>query len=279
MKKLLSLFFLLSYFVFPQIACAVTITINNSPSSVSTEAFNIDVSVLGASGGQNYIRADLYKEGTTNYFGETFNGSSWYKGSNGAYYFPITIVDTKTTASANLQVRIGSPTSTQLPGSGTYKLKIRRYTSSGNAAGSDDVTPVDILINYSLPTTPTPTSKPLTSTTTTTKSTSVKTSTPTKTPTVIKSANNSNVSNSNVSNVNQKKIINNSDKIATDFAKVQNLTQAQNKKSEVDVLGESENEFPWSLGLPIGGLLFLLVGFGLFAKNNWRQIKIWMENL
>ena len=56
---------------------AVTLTISDVPTSVTEEPFSVNVSVDGANPGQNYLRIDLYKEGTTNYFGETENGEDW----------------------------------------------------------------------------------------------------------------------------------------------------------------------------------------------------------
>ena len=137
---------------------AVTININQYPSSISSDPFNVSVSVSGASEGQNYLRVDLYKDGTSNYFGETNNSTSWYGGSEGKQYFPITI-DSSKMATASVQARIGAPSSGKFSGAGFYKLKIRRYTSSGNPASSDQQNPVDVNINFSLPT-PTPTPAP-----------------------------------------------------------------------------------------------------------------------
>ncbi len=140
---------------------AVTININQYPSSISSDPFNVNVFVSGASEGQNYLRVDLYKDGTSNYFGETNNGISWYGGSDGKQYLPITI-DSSKMATMSVQARIGVPNSTEFSGAGNYKLKIRRYTSSGNPASSDQQNPADVHINFSLPTftpIPSPTSK------------------------------------------------------------------------------------------------------------------------
>lgn len=177
LKKILFLFFL--FFFFPQYTFAVTTSITNYPSTISSEPFLIDVSIVGAASGVNYLRADLYKEGTTNYFGETYNNTSWYGGSDGLMYFPITIVS-GATASASIQARIGTPTSSEFSGPGSYKLKIRRYTSSGNAASSDLQVPKDVQINFSTPTpTPTPAPGPTSSSTSTPKPSTPK---PTSTP-------------------------------------------------------------------------------------------------
>ena len=175
------LFITLGLFL-PQKILAVTVTINSYPAQITHDPFNIDVSVSGASAGTNYLRIDLYKESTTNYFGQTFNGSAWYNGSAGTSYFPIVVGGAMT--SATIQGQIGSPTLTQYPGPGPYKLRVRRYTSSGNAATSDTQTPVDIeIIEATQSPTPTPTLSPTSIPTQSPTSTPVATVTPTDIPT------------------------------------------------------------------------------------------------
>lgn len=138
-------------------AFAVTVTLSNIPSTISDQPFNFDVSVTGASAGTNYLRIDLYKDGTTNYFGETFVNGTWYNGSDGTQYFPIIILSGQVWT-GSVQGKVGTPSSTDFPGSGTYKLKIRRYTSSGTASSGDDQTPTSIEIALASPTpTPSPT--------------------------------------------------------------------------------------------------------------------------
>src|SRR5258706_6771329 len=123
---------------------AVTVSVSNFPSSISSDMFNVDVLVTGAGNGTNYLRVDLYKDGTTNYFGETYNGSDWYSASTGTSYFPVQIQNSS--GSATVQAQLGNPTVTNYPGPGSYKLKIRRYTSSGSQSANDTQTPVDIQI-------------------------------------------------------------------------------------------------------------------------------------
>ena len=144
-----------TFFLFSKPILAVTVTISNLPSSITDSAFTFNVSVSGATSGTNYLRMDLYKDGTTNYFGETYNGSSWYNGSDGKQFLPITVISGQTW-NGSVQGRIGNPSSGEYPGSGTYKIKIRRYTSSGNLSSGDTQTPQDVQINYSAPS-PTPT--------------------------------------------------------------------------------------------------------------------------
>lgn len=67
---------IIGFFIFVSPVLAVTVTISNVPSSVSDSAFSFNVSVSGAGAGTNYLRMDLYKDTTTNYFGETYNNTS-----------------------------------------------------------------------------------------------------------------------------------------------------------------------------------------------------------
>ncbi|HET7098701.1 MAG TPA: hypothetical protein VFI61_00470 [Patescibacteria group bacterium] len=171
-------------FIFPPNADAVTVTINSFPPTISsTDPFQIGVSISGATNATNYLRVDLYKDGTSNYFGETYNGTDWYNGSDGNSYFPIQIQNSS--ASATLTFQIGNPGTNDYIGPGAYKLKIRRYTSSGSQSSNDTQTPVDVQITYIFPTpTPTPTPNPTTASTPTPVSTPVKTPTPTPKPTI-----------------------------------------------------------------------------------------------
>jgi hypothetical protein len=172
----------LVFFLAPKAVYAVSITINSYPSSVSSEIFTVEATVSGATNATNYLRVDLYKEGTTNYFGETYNGSDWYIGPTGINFYPIQIQNSS--ASATIQAQIGNPSSTYYSGPGTYKLKIRRYTASGSSSSNDTQTPVDIQLNYVLPTpTPTDTPTPVPTATPTPASTPTQTPTPTKSPT------------------------------------------------------------------------------------------------
>ncbi len=113
---------------------AVTLTLDQVPATITEQSFTISASVSGASAGQNFLRVDLYKDETTNYFGETYSGTSWYNGSSGLQYAPISI--SSSSGSASLQGRFGSPTTTEYDGTGTYRLRVRRYTSSGNSTSS-----------------------------------------------------------------------------------------------------------------------------------------------
>lgn len=137
---------------------AVTITIDSSPKSIdSQDQYSVTVRISGATNATNYLEVSLFKEGTTNYFGETYNGSDWYDGNEGKNYYPIQIVNSS--ASATLLFKVGNPSLTQYPGPDNYKLKVRRHTSSGNLSETDTQTPADVNISY-IPQTPVPTDPP-----------------------------------------------------------------------------------------------------------------------
>ncbi|CAN5317745.1 hypothetical protein BH10PAT1_BH10PAT1_3960 [soil metagenome] len=132
------------------------VVINSFPSNISNDAFDINVTIKGAKSGINYLRAEFYKDGTNNYFGETFNGKDWYSGNEGQNYYSVEVKSANT--ETIVKARIGNPNLDNYPGAGIYKLKIKRYTASGNAA-NDSENAVDIQINYNLET-PTPTIEP-----------------------------------------------------------------------------------------------------------------------
>ena len=163
---------------------AVTITLNNVPANISAEPFTVNVTVSGATSATNYLRVDLFKDGTSNYFGETWNDTAWYGGSSGSAYKPISIVSEQDTVS-DVTARVGSPSASEYPGLGSYKLRVRRYTAAGNQASGDTQTPADVNIDLSGPTpTATPSPTPTPTETTTPTPTATPTPTPTGEPTV-----------------------------------------------------------------------------------------------
>jgi hypothetical protein len=161
---------------------AVSVTITNFPSVITVDPFTVTASISGAATGTNYLRIDVYKDGMQSYLGETYNGSDWCSSSNGKDYFPINVQSGKFW-SGDVQARIGDIIGTSYDGQGSYKMRLRRYTSSGSPGSEDpDNSAVSIVINIPTPTptnTPTPTSTPVPTST----PTSTVTSTPTRTPT------------------------------------------------------------------------------------------------
>lgn len=163
--------------LFPRAAYAVSLTITNNPQTISSEPFTLSVTIDGAQAGTNYLRVDIYKESTTNYFGETYNGSDWYGDSEHAQYLPVQI-ESGQAKTIEVQARIGSPTIGEYDDQGSYKIRVRRYTSSGNY-NSDESNNGSVSVNIDAPTasptpapspSPTPESNQSSSTTSTSKS-------------------------------------------------------------------------------------------------------------
>lgn len=150
---------LLLLFVFSSPVHAVTVSILNAPSTIDQNDFTLTASVSGAQAGTNYLRVDLYKDGTTNYFGETNNGNSWVSGSDGTTYFPI-ITQANTPWVGIIEGRIGNPSAGEYDGTGNYRLRLRRYTASGNSGSSDTLDSVPVTILFPTPTLP-PTNTPI----------------------------------------------------------------------------------------------------------------------
>lgn len=178
------IFFFVFFFSFTLKAYGVSVTINDLPASIGTEPFTLSVSVTGASAGTNYLRVDIYKDGTTNYFGETFTGNDWYKGSNGVQYFPIIVPNDNP---FTLQARVGDSIPSDYDGTGNYKLRVRRYTAGGNYNNDEaKANAVPIVLSFPTPTaTPTniPTPTKIPTPTRSASSGQAKAPTPTKVPT------------------------------------------------------------------------------------------------
>ncbi len=160
--KVIAIFLIVAFIFtyFSNSVYAVTITINNYPTEITLDPFTMDVTIDGAGAGTNYLRIDLYKPSTTNYFGETFNGTDYYRGTDYTQYLKITILS-GITWSGQLQGRVGEAAATEYDGPGTYKLRIRRYTTSGNNNSTEaNNSAVDLNINIPIPTS-TPTDTPI----------------------------------------------------------------------------------------------------------------------
>lgn len=139
-------------------AGAVTVTITQYPSTITRDPFTITASISGAVSGTNYVRIDLYKEGSTNYFGETYNNTDWYSGSEYTQYLAVPIGNGQW--SGTLQGSIGSPSTSEYDGTGTYRMRLRRYTGGGttNATEADNSS---VVVHIALPIpTPMPTNTP-----------------------------------------------------------------------------------------------------------------------
>lgn len=191
----------LGFFILSSPVFAVSVTISNTPSSITDQPFNIDVSVSGAQAGTNYLRANLFPTGTTKYFGFTNNGTTFVNGSDYSQYFSIPI-DSSGNWSDTIQAKLDIDSS-YYTGAGTYSLKVRRYTQSGSSyTWSNEVT---LNINFATPSPtpaptpiPSPTPTPVPSSTPIPKKITTQTiSTQTPTPTTIPSPKNTPVAKAN----------------------------------------------------------------------------------
>jgi|SRR5581483_3988113 len=167
------------FLVCPPKSLAVTVSVTNYPNTITDDTFTLTASISGATAGTNYLRVDIYKDQTTSYFGETYNGADWYGGSTYTQYLPITI-QTGVSWIGNIQGRVGSPTTSQYDGTGVYRIRLRRYTSAGGSTASE-ANNSSVIISINLPTpTPTPTDVPTPTIVT------APTSAPTNSPTLTK---------------------------------------------------------------------------------------------
>lgn len=158
--RIVLLFLTLLYLLFGvSPVLAVTVTISDVPASITDQPFSFNVAIAGANAGTNYLRANFSQPGATNYFGYTYNGSSYINSSTCTDYLPITI-DSTGNWSGTVQAKLDS-SSSYYSGSGNYSFKVRRYTQSCSSSSyiwSNEVTTA-VSIPTSTPT-PTPTSSP-----------------------------------------------------------------------------------------------------------------------
>lgn len=190
MRLFLAIFFLFIFcMVFPSAVFAASISLQsdtqalNQYSELSVNAF---LSINSQDNTQYYLRGVFYREGTTNYCGVTWNGSSWFSGpysTNEGWknFLPISIFNASW--SGTLKAKIDTADN-GCKDSGSYRFKIQRFTGSGSGV-YDPQNELVLVVSVPTPTftpTPTPTSSP----TPTNKPTStpVPTKTPTPTPTV-----------------------------------------------------------------------------------------------
>lgn len=137
---------------------AVTTSISNAPSVIGQDPFNLTVSITGAKAAKNYLQVDIYKEGTSEYIGQTFNTTDWYDREDATKYFPIDITGSETNI-ATLSARLNSIPS-NWSGQDNFRIRVRRYTASGSYT-STEAEASAIPISITIPTqTPPPTGGP-----------------------------------------------------------------------------------------------------------------------
>ncbi len=248
----LLLFLLLLFFPQKIFATSPQITAYPNGDISLDQSFTVSATMSGLSKSAIYrLRIVLASSGTSNYFGSTWNGADWYSGNpssiNYANFYSIT-TDANGAWSGDVQGKIDPDDPNFTAGSGTYDLKVGRYTQTGSTATWSNIVSVNVVI----PPTPIPTSTP--SPTNTSAPTAKPTSTPTKIPTV-----------KPTTSLTSKP----TDDISTDdessmegvLGTSSGSTQTPEKKSLV--AGASDKQQSRVNWLPI---IFILAGFGLLAS-------------
>lgn len=178
----IAIFFVYFPFVTKTYGAAPTIT--SSPSSVNLDtSFTISATMSGLTNNAVYrLRIVFAQPGTSNYFGSTYNGSSWYNGTPS----PISYANFLTiNANGNgawwgdIQGKIESDDPNFTTGDGAYDVKVGRYTQTGSSATWSNIVSVQLI----LPPTPTPTETPTPTPTSAPTPTKTPTPTPSATPT------------------------------------------------------------------------------------------------
>lgn len=148
--------FSLSFFVSQAFATAPQITAFPFGDISLNQSFTISSTMSGLSKNSIYkMRIVFAPTGTSNYFGSTWNGSSWYNGTPSPInYSNFLSITTDGTGAwwGDVQGEIDPDDPNFTTGSGTYDLKIGRYTQTGSTATWSNIVSASIV----LPPTPTP---------------------------------------------------------------------------------------------------------------------------
>lgn len=164
-------FFLAFLFLFPRITLAANITLSESNRTEITDTnqeyqIKVVISINASDGTIYYLRGVFYKEGSNDYCGFTWNGSSWFSGpystsENWKNFLKVEIASSS--AVTILKAKI-DPDDNGCKQSGSYRFKVQRFTQSGSST-FDTQNEQSLNINIPLATltptnTPHPTSTP-----------------------------------------------------------------------------------------------------------------------
>ena len=171
-----ALFFL--YFTNPVFATAPVITAYPTDTLSLDIPFTVTATMSGLTKSTTYrLRVAVAQSGTSNYFGSTYDGGAWHSGSITDGNFVNVVTDGNGSWGGDIRGKIDSNDPNFTTGSGTYDLKIGRYTQTGTTATWSDPVSITVIV----PPTPTPALTP--TPTPTPMPTSAPTPTPTPTPT------------------------------------------------------------------------------------------------
>lgn len=255
-------------FLFHQVVFATAPAITSYPSGTLSldTSFTVTATMSGLSKNAVYrLRVALAQPGTTTYFGSTFDGTAWHYGSiNDGNYLGVTTDDTGAWG-GDIQGKIDSDDPNFTTGSGTYDLKIGRYTQTGSTATWSNI----VSVNITIPPTPTPTDTPVATPTPT--STPVPTNTPTPKPTPTPTL--TPTPSPTPTMVLPTEVLGESTESATPsgFLLTTQEPTKETKKKEAKVLGEQTNNTPKIL---IGLGVIFLIACGILVFRTRIQNKI-----
>jgi hypothetical protein len=171
------LFFL--HFADPSFAVAPNITAYPNTAVSLDTSFTVTATMSGLTNNVIYrLRVAIAQSGTSNYFGSTYDGTTWHMGSITDGNFISITTDGNGAWGGDIQGKIDSDDPNFTTGSGTYDLKIFRYTQTGSSPTPSNL----VSITITVPPTPTPTLTPTPTPTTAPTSAPTPTNTPTPTP-------------------------------------------------------------------------------------------------
>lgn len=239
----------------PVYAAAPTIT--SSLSSVDLDSsFTISATMSGLTSNAIYrLRIVFAPVGTSNYFGSTWNETSWYNGTPSPINYGSFLTITTNGNGAwwgDIQGKVEADDPNFTTGGGTYDLKVGRYTQTGSSATWSNI----LAMQLSLP--PSPTPSPTTAPSAT--NTPTPTKTPTPTPSPKPSPSNTPTQKPTVTSVLPTDVLGE----ATDSG--EEVVKSPDK--ETKVLGEQTNNMPKIL---IGLGIIFLVSCAILA---FRKLKI-----
>jgi hypothetical protein len=172
--------------VFKVSASAPQITSFPSETIALDQEFTLSATMSGLQKNTKYrLRVALSEVEKTDYFGSTYDGTTWHAGSIASGNFVIITTDDTGTWGGNVIGKVQSTDTNLPPQSVSYVLKLGRYTETGSSATWSDPVSVTLILPSPTPLSPTatPTPKSATPTPTVKLSPTPKPITPTPTPT------------------------------------------------------------------------------------------------
>lgn len=266
--------FIVFLLLFQESVFAAAPVILNAPSSINiNDQFNLEATMSGLSSNSVYrLRIAIAQPSTTSYFGFTHNATDWYNGTPSPIdYTKFLSITTNSEGSWNGSI-LGKFDATDSnyknTGSGTYDLKLGRYTENGSTATWSNVISVNLNAPSQTPT-PTPTLRPSATNTPTLKPQSTIAPTQTMFPSTTKL--------SSVSNNNKKDISKSSDSFDVLGKSISITPEEKVDSSDILIKGnskENDNLLPF-IFITIGVVFLASCGIVFFYPviKKWKDEK------